>query len=176
MIMDIVAFRLGHRIKRDERLSTHVALAARALGCSGLVYSGQRDTGFESSVMDVVDKWGGDFKIRHSKNWKKEVGERKIRGFFIIHLTIYGVPLLKNINKIRKRDNVLLIVGGEKVPPDVYQLADLNIAVSSQPHSEVAALAVFLHEYFKGKELEKGFRDAKLRVIPQERGKKAIKL
>ena len=58
------------------------------------------------------------------------------------------------------------------MPPEIYALADSNIAVSSQPHSEVAALAVFLHEYFDGKELEKKFKNAKIRVVPQERGKK----
>ena len=63
------------------------------------------------------------------------------------------------------------MIGGEKVPGEVYGLADYNIAVTNQPHSEVAALAVFLHEYFSGKELDKKFR-GRLKIVPQAAGKK----
>ena len=91
-------------------------------------------------------------------------------------ITMYGLPVQKTIPKIRKvRKDLLVIVGGEKVPGEVYQLADFNISVTSQPHSEVAALAIFLHEYFQGMELTKKFNDAKRKVIPQERGKKVIR-
>ena len=38
----IVVLRLGHRLKRDERLSTHVGLASRALGADKIIYSGVR--------------------------------------------------------------------------------------------------------------------------------------
>jgi len=62
----------------------------------------------------------------------------------------------------------------QKVPTEVYQLADYNIGVTSQPHSEVAALAIFLHEYAEGKELEKEFGDAKIRIIPQAKTKKVV--
>ena len=88
-----------------------------------------------------------------------------------VHLTVYGMPLQKRIGKIRKKKNIMLIVGGEKVPPDVYQMADMNIAVTNQPHSEVASLALFLHEYFRGRELDKRFPGANIRAVPQEKGK-----
>ena len=87
---------------------------------------------------------------------------------------MYGLPVQTVIKKVRKRRNVLVVIGAEKVPGEVYRLADYNIAVTNQPHSEVAALAVVLHEYFKGKELGKKFAKAKLKIIPQERGKKVI--
>jgi predicted SpoU family rRNA methylase len=35
----------------------------------------------------------------------------------------------------------------------------------------VAALAIFLHEYFAGRELRKRF-DGRLKIVPQEFGKK----
>jgi tRNA (cytidine56-2'-O)-methyltransferase len=66
----------------------------------------------------------------------------------------------------------LVVVGGTKVPGGVYGLADWNVSVTSQPHSEVSALAVFLHEFFGGRELGGVFEGARLRVSPQERGKR----
>jgi tRNA (cytidine56-2'-O)-methyltransferase len=58
-----------------------------------------------------------------------------------------------------------------KVPGEVYDIADWNVAMTSQPHSEVSALAVFLHELFGGRELGAVFSDARLRIVPQTRGK-----
>ena len=69
----------------------------------------------------------------------------------------------------------MIIVGGEKVPPEVYQMADYNLQVTNQPHSEIAGLALFLHEYLGKKAHTKKFPKARLRVIPQERGKKTEK-
>ena len=39
---------------------------------------------------------------------------------------------------------ILVVVGGAKVSGTIFELADYNIAIGHQPHSEVAALAVFL--------------------------------
>ena len=52
------------------------------------------------------------------------------------------------------------------MPGEVYKLADYNIAVTSQPHSEVAALAITIHDLQKGEELKKVFGDYKLRIVP----------
>jgi tRNA (cytidine56-2'-O)-methyltransferase len=48
----------------------------------------------------------------------------------------------------------------------------MNIAVGNQPHSEIAALAIFLDRYFQGKELVNTFENAKMRIIPSSRGKR----
>ena len=69
-----------------------------------------------------------------------------------------------------------MIVGSEKVPAEVYQLADYNIGITNQPHSEIAALSVFLHEYFKGKEFGKKFKKSQIKIVPQERGKKVLEI
>jgi len=53
-------------------------------------------------------------------------------------------------------------------------VSDFNVAVGNQPHSECTALAIFLDRFFKGKELSKDFKKAKIKVVPQERGKKTI--
>ncbi|MBU2477332.1 tRNA (cytidine(56)-2'-O)-methyltransferase, partial [Candidatus Micrarchaeota archaeon] len=66
-------------------------------------------------------------------------------------------------------------VGAEKVPPQVYEKSDYNISIGNQPHSEIAALAVFLHELFEGKELNKKFSKGQIKIIPQKKGKKTKK-
>jgi tRNA (cytidine56-2'-O)-methyltransferase len=86
---------------------------------------------------------------------------------------MYGLPLKEVIPEIRgDPSDKLVVVGGVKVPGEVYGLADWNVAVTSQPHSEVSALAVFLHELMEGRELDAVFEGARLRVVPQERGKR----
>ena len=77
----------------------------------------------------------------------------------------------KKIRELRKKRNILVIIGSEKVPGEVYGLADYNIAVTNQPHSEVAALAIFLHEYLSGRELGKKFK-GRLQIVPKAAGKK----
>jgi tRNA (cytidine56-2'-O)-methyltransferase len=168
----ITVLRLGHRAGRDPRISTHCALVARAFGADNLIYTGEKDSDMEDSVIKIVKNWGGPFKISHEKAWKKVI---KGFGGTSVHLTMYGMPLSEKIGKIRKSKDLLVIIGGEKVPSEVYHAVDYNVAVGSQPHSEVAALAVFLHEYFGGSELSFGFPGARIGVVPDERGKKTIK-
>lgn len=172
--MKIIVFRLGHRISRDHRISTHCGLVARALGADGIIYSGEHDQSVLDSVTSVAKEWGGRFDVSYEKSWKKTVNDYKRKGFTIVHLTMYGMPVHKTIGKIMKNKKILLVVGGEKVPWEMYDLADFNVSVTSQPHSEIAALAFFLDHAFGGKELDKKFPGAKKIVVPQERGKKVI--
>lgn len=170
--MKIFVLRLGHRLKRDERVSTHCGLVARAFGASGIIFSGQKDQNIMNSLKDITKRFGGPFSVKYEKNWMKLI--RNFKGVKV-HLTVYGLPLQNQINKIRKiKKDLLIIIGGEKVPAEVYTISDYNLSIGNQPHSEVAALSVFLHEYFKGKELDKKFKRSKFRIIPQERGKKLI--
>ncbi|HLD39063.1 MAG TPA: tRNA (cytidine(56)-2'-O)-methyltransferase [archaeon] len=168
----IVILRLGHRLGRDQRISTHCGLVSRVLGADKIIYSGEQDSGIIKNIEEVGARWGGSFTAEYQKNWKNVVEEYKRKKFSVVHLTMYGQPVHDKIKALRKKTNILVVVGGEKVPPDIYQIADYNIAIGNQPHSEIAALAIFLHEYFAGKELEKNFKNAKLKIIPQEKGKK----
>ena len=169
----IKVLRLGHRLDRDSRISTHCGLVARAFGAKEIIFSGEYDKKMIESVEKVSDEWGGPFSVKYEKNWRKVI--QSFKGIKV-HLTMYGIPIQDKIQNIRKKRNVLVIVGGKKVPGEVYTLADYNIAVTSQPHSEVAALAVFLHEYFQGRELAKKFKRVKMKIVPQERGKKVIRM
>ena len=168
----VVVLRLLHRAVRDVRLTTHCALVARALGADAFLLSGDNDSSTLESVRKLVQKWGGNFTAEYccpnAANFIKN-----FEGV-AIHLTMYGLPVQKEIAAIRKtmaRQNLLVVVGSQKVPGQIYQICDYNIAVTNQPHSEVGALSVFLHMLFEGKELETDFKNAKIRVKPSLRGK-----
>ncbi len=170
--MGVRVFRLGHRISRDKRISTHVALVARAFGAEGIVYSGEKDSGMEESVRSVVEQWGGEFFIKYEKSWRSFLNSWNGR---IVHLTVYGMPVEEKIIEIRKgRKDLLVVVGGEKVPGEIYDRADYNVSVTGQPHSEIAALSILLDRLFRGEELGRKYPRAKRRVIPRERGKKVV--
>jgi len=173
--MTVWILRLGHRLIRDSRTSTHLLLVARAFGANKVLYTGRVDKALEEKVQNIVDDWGGSFSIEYCSDWKIAVKEWKIKGGEIIHLTMYGLPIQKFIKKIRlSKKPKLVVVGGSKVPSEIYEIANWNISITSQPHSEIAALSVFLHEFFEGKELIKSFDGAKMKIKPQKRGKKII--
>jgi tRNA (cytidine56-2'-O)-methyltransferase len=178
-MQEIVVLRWGHRMQRDARLTTHVALTARALGASGFLLSDATDERIKKSVERVTRSWGGEFSFEMGKSWKSIVKDWKAKGGTVVHLTAYGENIqtsdvLSRIRNLGK--DVLLIVGSQKVPKEFFsrETSDFNVSIGNQPHSECAALAVFLDRFFKGKELAKGFRNARIRIIPQERGKRTI--
>jgi tRNA (cytidine56-2'-O)-methyltransferase len=109
--------------------------------------------------------------------WKVAVRDWKERGGAIVHLTAYGENIqssdvLSRIKSLGK--DILVIVGSQKVPGDFYYggVSDFNVSIGNQPHSECAALAVFLDRFFAGKELAKDFGGAKMKIVPSARGKK----
>lgn len=173
----IYVLRLGHRIERDRRITTHVGLVSRAFGANGIYIAGEKGENVKKSLEKVVMKWGGSFHVEVGVSARKIVEEWKSKDGEVIHLTMYGLPLFEIIKEIRKsKRDKLIVVGAEKVPAWVFELADWNVSVTNQPHSEVAALAVFLHELWEGKELKFEFKNAKIRIIPSAKGKKVLKM
>jgi tRNA (cytidine56-2'-O)-methyltransferase len=170
--MRVVVLRLGHRPERDKRITTHVGLVARAFGAEEMMLAA-RDRGVEESLARVAERWGGGFVLKAGVSWKREVMSWKERGGKVVHLTMYGSRLQEALGEIRKSPEILVVVGAEKVPAEVYQLADWNVAVGNQPHSEVAALAVFLDRLFEGQELSREFEGG-LKIIPSARGKHVV--
>ena len=164
----IVVLRLGHRPTRDQRVTTHVALTARALGADEIWVSTE-DPGLERTIKSVVERFGGKFRIKTGVNWRNAIKSWKGE---VVHLTMYGESLSKALPTLRTK-RLMVVVGAEKVPREVYDLADRNVSAGNQPHSEVAALAIFLDRYGKGKTLEKPFR-GKFTVVPNPRGKTVI--
>ena len=170
--MKISVLRIGHRLVRDDRLTTHVALVARAFG-SEKVYMTDAADSLKQTVDDITKSWGGnsDFNIELISNWNKVVMNWKRDGKKIVHLTMYGIPIDERISELRTEKNILVVIGAEKVPREIYDLANYNIAIGNQPHSEVAALSIFMDRMFEGKQFNKEFGDAKLKIIPTAKGK-----
>lgn len=175
----VVVLRIGHRKGRDKRISTHVGLVARAFGADGIIYAGDVEDQIIEKLNDVTKRWGGPFFAEKTKSWRRIIKEWKEKGGIVVHLTMYGINIENSniINEIKSRNrDILVIVGAEKVPREVYEMADYNIAIGNQPHSEVSALAIFLDRLFEGKELVKEFKNAKLKIIPCAKGKKVIRI
>lgn len=175
----IVVLRWGHRPQRDARLTTHVALTARALGAEGFILSDTEDRKICETVEKVTKNWGGPFFFQMGTPWKTAVKQWRKKDRLIVHLTAYGENLetsdvLRRISDRQK--DILVIVGSQKVPSDFFSetVSDFNVAVGNQPHSECSSLAVFLDRFFKGKELARKFNKDRLRIVPQLRGKKIV--
>ena len=170
--MRIIILRLGHRIQRDQRMTTHVALTARALGAEGMLLD-SHDRGIAKSIEEASVRWGGSFYVKNITGWKSEIKKWKEAGGKVLHLTMFGINLPDAIHEIRA-ENLMIVVGAEKVPPEIYELADWNVAAGNQPHSEVAALAITLDRLLaaQGKDaLRTQFSGGELEIIPKRRGK-----
>jgi tRNA (cytidine56-2'-O)-methyltransferase len=166
---DIWIMRIGHRPERDKRVTTHVALSSRALGAKG-IYVDTPDPKLEENIHSVADRFGGDYQIKTGVKWKDAM--KNFDGK-VVHLTMYGQRVDEALLKIPRDENLMIIVGAEKVPFEVYERADFNVSVGNQPHSEIAALAIFLDRYTDGKALYSD-RDGDMTVIPNERGKTVV--
>lgn len=165
----ITVLRLGHRRERDKRVTTHVGLVARAFGAQELLIS-TKDGVIEQTLKDLTQRFGGDFTVKSGIKWRGAI--KKWNGT-LVHLTMYGEHIDDVLPEIPKDRDIMVIVGAEKVPGEVYKVADFNVAVGNQPHSEVAALAVFLDRLLAGEGLKREFR-GKMRIIPSKCGKKVV--
>ena len=166
----VAVLRLGHRPSRDKRISTHLFLVARAFGAEKGYYTGTQDNSLEESIRKITIDWGGNFTLDYAHSWKAVTKNWEGK---IVHLTMYGLPLREVMGEIRARDEILVVVGAEKVPGEIYGLADYNVSVTTQPHSEVSGVAVFLDHLFEGAELDRSYPDAELRIYPSSDGKRS---
>jgi tRNA (cytidine56-2'-O)-methyltransferase len=163
--------RIGHRPGRDPRLSTHVALVARAFGAKRM-YLHPPDDAVVASLAGVRERWGGAFEVVPVPSWTSVVHDAPGA---VVHLTMYGEPLERVLPALRRERELLLVVGGAKVPGKIYGAATYNVSVGSQPHSEVAAVAVVLSQLL-GLPGTKAFPGARQRIAPSARGKKVVHL
>lgn len=167
---DVVVLRLGHRAGRDERMTSHVGLTARAFGADRVIIP-EIASEAATTLEDITRRFGGPFQTEIAEspesvltNWEDT----------IVHLTMYGEPIQDVIGDVRSAhtDPLLIVVGGGKVAGSIYELADWNIGVTNQPHSEVAALALFLDRLFDGREFDRTWVAPNQRVVPQRAGKR----
>jgi tRNA (cytidine56-2'-O)-methyltransferase len=170
--MNISVLRIGHRLVRDDRVTTHVALVARAFGADTIYMTGILDRSINDTIAKVSQRWGGRFRVEVVQDWKSLVRAWKKEGGKVAHLTMYGINIDDMTERLRKESKILVIVGAEKVPQEVYSLADYNVAIGNQPHSEISALAIFLDRIFTGKQFKSMFPNANLKIVPTEKGKR----
>ncbi|WP_336134775.1 tRNA (cytidine(56)-2'-O)-methyltransferase [Natronomonas amylolytica] len=167
---EVVVLRLGHRPGRDNRMTTHVGLTARALGADRVVIAGEASNP-KGTIEDITGRFGGPFEVELTDSHRQLL--REWDGT-VVHLTMYGLPIQDVEDDVRddhREEPLLVVVGAEKVPFDVYEAADYNVGVTNQPHSEVAGLAVFLDRLFEGRELDREWADADRQVVPKATGK-----
>ena len=171
MVIEIL--RIGQRLVRDDRVTTHVALAARAFGASK-IYMNEVNPEIKDTLDGINKTWGGDFEISFIDNWKELVKRRKNDSVRIVHLTMYGEDINDVESRLEKEQDLLIVIGAEKVPREIFDLADYNVAIGNQPHSEISALAVLLDRILKGKKFSTSFDEAQRKVIPTKQGKNVV--
>ncbi|MDE1816875.1 MAG: tRNA (cytidine(56)-2'-O)-methyltransferase, partial [Thaumarchaeota archaeon] len=146
---------------------------SRAFGASKiLMYDANPE--IKDTISKVNKMWGSDFQVEIIEEWKKVLRAKKSDSYKIVHLTMYGENINSVETKLRNEDKVLVVVGAEKVPREVYDLADYNVAVGNQPHSEISALAILLDRMLGGKQFQKKYSDAQREIIPTKKGKTVI--
>ena len=168
--MEIEVLRIGQRLVRDDRVTTHVALVARAFGATK-IYMNEINPEIKDTLDKINNTWGSDFDIEFIENWKSVTKKKKSESAKIVHLTMYGENINDIDSSIQNENDILIVVGAEKVPREVYEIADYNVAIGNQPHSEISALAILLDRIQKGEQFEKTFSDAKRTIIPTKMGK-----
>ena len=69
--MSIAVLRLGHRLVRDDRTTTHVALVSRAFGCKK-IFMTDVDESILETIKGVCDDWGGsnEFDVEIVQDWR----------------------------------------------------------------------------------------------------------
>ena len=159
---DVIILRLGYRLGRDPRITTHLALVARALGANRFLFSGDDDERLAENIESVNQRW-----------LRKFVGDG-IDGNppgIAVHLTMYGASYRSVTPTIRRDRPLVVVVGGAKVPSEVFQISQYNLAVGNQPHSEVAALALFLDGWYGSGSAERILDGGELIINPSNTGK-----
>ncbi len=170
--MKIEVLRIGQRLVRDDRVTTHVALVSRAFGASKILMQ-EVNPEIKRTISDINRTWGSTFEVEIIDNWKKVLKSKK-NSFKIVHLTMYGENIDSITDKLKQEEQILIVVGAEKVPREVYDLADYNVAVGNQPHSEISALAVLLDRILQGRQFLKKHENAQKEIVPTKRGKKVL--
>ena len=172
---EIEVLRLGHRLGRDPRITTHLALVSRAMGASNFVLAGDEDEKLFSNIHSVNERFGHGISCRYEKSpmrMLREIANSDEESKpIIVHLTMYGEPFKEVIPNIPKDKPVVVVVGGAKVPGELFKVSDFNIAVGNQPHSEVAALALFLDSWTDGEGFNREFSEPQLVISPSKSGK-----
>jgi len=155
---------IGNNVHESNK---DLCLAARAFGAMSVTIAGRRDNRLIRECKAIKSKWGGSFEVSFTDDWKAYLSKKKT--YKTVYLTRYGIPLDRMIHSLTTYKNIMLIVTLSESAKDVYKLSDFNVSITSQPHSSAAAVAVFLHHFYEGRELAMHFENARYKVVPSER-------
>ena len=108
MVIEVV--RIGQRLVRDDRVTTHVALVSRAFGAEK-IFMTEINPEIKDTLEKINDTWGGNFAIEFIDKWKPIVKKKKEEGFRIVHLTMYGEKINDAQEKLRNEKDLLIVVG-----------------------------------------------------------------
>lgn len=170
--MVIEVLRIGQRLVRDDRVTTHVALVSRAFGARR-IFMNEVNPDIADTIGELNASMGGDFEVVLIDDWRQFL-RRHGRNTKVVHLTMYGECITGVQDRIRRESDILVVVGAGKVPREVYDVADYNVAVGNQPHSEIGALAVLLDRVQSGLQFDAEFAGARKRIVPTSRGKSVV--
>ena len=168
---DVTVVRLGHRQQRDKRITSHLGLTARALGANHFVLCGDDDQGVLDTMTNVTENFGGDFSSEYHGKPMGYLRHFAKQGGRIVHLTMYGEPHDSVTQEIPIDAPIAVVVGGVKVPGEIYKLADHNVAVGQQPHSWGGALGLFMSGLMGGGAGPEKFPDGRFQGQPHPSGK-----
>ena len=172
--LKVSVLRLGHRVDRDKRMTSHLGLTARAFGADEVILSGDDDPTPIETWRSVTSRFGGQFSCRYEGKPMKWLRSFSKSGGTIVHLTMYGKPWREVTPSIPVDKPAIIVVGGTKVPPEVFHISHHNVSIGNQPHSEVAALAVFLDSWLGPVDESSRFEGAQMKVLPSARNKVVI--
>lgn len=153
--------------KSSNDNSMDICLAARAFGAHVVTFEARKNPKLSRYFDSLNKRWGGSFSVSFTNNWKAFIKEH--RNYKIVYLTRYGIPINKVEYAIRTYKNILLVVTTAETLKEMHDLSDFNISITNQPHCSSAAIAVFLHQFYQGRELSLHFENAEYKVIPDER-------
>ncbi len=142
--------------------SLDLCVTSRALGASEITFIGKKDPRLVNYVNKMDNKWGGKFKVSFAQNYRDfmKSSDKAIK----IYLTRYGTSLNEKSTMISTYKRIVLIVTDKEDVDYINKIADFKISITSQPHCRAAAIAVFLHEYYKGRELAMHFENARYKI------------
>ncbi len=143
-----------------------IGLASRAFGASSVIFTSRSKPKLVRYFRAISSKWGGKFDVRYEKDWERVISEK--RGYEKIYLTKSGAPIAKMMYRVRTYKNILLIATLSENLKKLDERVDYKVSVTTQPHSSVSAIAVFLHVFYSGRELAIRFNNARYKVIQEK--------
>ena len=76
MVIEVV--RIGQRVVRDDRVTTHVALVSRSFGAEK-IYMTEVNPEIKETLDKINKTWGGNFEIEFIEKWKTIVKKSETR-------------------------------------------------------------------------------------------------